>query len=254
MARARAAFRALLLAGLIWPAPAQGSGDLPAVCDRAAAQAAQATGVPLSVLKAISLTESGRKRGGAFRPWPWTVNMEGKGLWFETEDEARAYVYRHYKRGARSFDIGCFQINFKWHGHEFTSIDEMFDPAANAGYAARFLAELFAETGSWSRAAGAYHSRTPAHAERYAARFDRFRAALRHEDAGPADIPEIPDIVRVANGGRDPGAGTRLAEARVNRFPLLQAGGTAGIGSLVPLGAGTGSLFGPPPQPQTVIE
>ena len=228
---------AILCALGLAPAPvAATAADLPVICEQAAEQAARQMGVPVSVLKAISLTETGRTRDGEMRPWPWTVNMEGAGHWFETEDAARSFVYGHFKRGARSFDVGCFQINYKWHGENFASIDQMFDPLANALYAARFLRSLHAETGNWSAAAGAYHSRTPEFADKYAARFDRFRAGLRHED--PGGVPEIPDIVLAAAGP------FRLPGPRVNRFPLLQAGSGAGLGSLVPVGNGAGaSLF-----------
>jgi hypothetical protein len=233
--------------------------DVSSICERVSEAAAAESGVPVSVLKAISLTETGRKRGGVFRPWPWTVNMEGEGHWFETLDDARAYVFREYKRGARSFDVGCFQINYKWHGDAFDSIDEMFDPMANARYAARYLSELHAESGSWTTAAGSYHSRTPEFAERYRARFERFRTALMDEDGetpgpvGTADesdpIPDIPDIV-LALGG----AAAAPPQPRINNFPLLRRPDTAGApgqyGSLVPLApAGTAgrSLFGPQP-------
>ncbi len=107
--------------------------------------------------------------------------------------------------------------------------------------------------GDWTKAAGAYHSRTPSFAEKYAARFDTFRAKFRNEDgsAGGREIPEIPDIVLVANGGeleaaRADTSDMRVAEMRVNSYPLLQLGGTGGLGSLVPLGNGGGvSMFGP---------
>ncbi|OYX41644.1 MAG: hypothetical protein B7Z02_15085 [Rhodobacterales bacterium 32-67-9] len=241
------AFLAVLCV-LFLPLPARAVPDLSLVCDEVATEAARQTGVPVSVLKAISLTETGRKRGGAFRPWPWTVNMEGKGLWFDSEDEARAYVYKEYKRGARSFDVGCFQINYKWHGEAFRSIDDMFDPLANALYAARFLKSLHAEQGDWGRAAGAYHSRTPEFANRYQARFEKLRNGLRNEDG--REIPEIPDIILAAAGDTDGigGSGARPDAARVNLYPLLQTGGTAGLGSLVPLGNGLGGrLFGDAP-------
>lgn len=230
---------------LLLPLPARAAPDLSLLCDEVASEAARQTGVPLSVLRAISLTETGRKRGGVFRPWPWTVNMEGKGLWFDSEDEARAYVYKEYKRGARSFDVGCFQINYKWHGEAFRSIDDMFDPLTNALYAARFLKSLHAELGDWGRAAGAYHSRTPEFANRYQARFEKLRDGLMPEDG--REIPEIPDIVLAAAGG-SAGSGALAPVIRVNRYPLLQTGGTAGLGSLVPLGNGGGaSLFGAAP-------
>jgi Transglycosylase SLT domain len=214
--------------------------DPSALCERAASEASRREGVPLSVLTAISLNETGRKSGGRFRAWPWTVNMEGKGVWLDTHDQALGYAEKEFARGARSFDVGCFQINYKWHGQHFSSIEEMFDPLANALYAARFLRTLRAEQGSWEKAAGAYHSRNPEFAERYAARFARFRNALA--DEGQEDIPEIPDIVLAAYGE------DAVAEVpQVNAYPLLQSGGVAGLGSLVPIDNGSGlSLFGGP--------
>lgn len=149
--------------------------------------------------------------------------MEGKGAWFETEDAARAYVFKHFKRGARSFDVGCFQINYKWHGQAFASIDEMFDPLENAIYAARYLRDLYQEFGDWSAAAGAYHSRTPEYAKKYRARFDRHLARVADEplQASPLNAP----LTRATD-----------QPARHNSYPLLQStGGRVVLGSLVPL-------------------
>ncbi len=224
--------RALLFPVLLMPVLATdasastGSADLSVICDQAASFAAAKTDVPLAVLQAISLNETGRRRNGKMRPWPWTVNMEGKGVWFQTEDAARAFVYKNYKRGARSFDIGCFQINFKWHGHAFASIEEMFDPKVNALYAARYLMDLYQEKGSWGAAAGAYHSRTPKLARKYQKRFEAYRTAL----AGPASgkLPVLPV--------KEPAARVMREAPRINRYPLLQAGGASrGLGSLVPI-------------------
>lgn len=199
-------------------------------CDRAAELAARQTGVPLAVLMAITRAETGRGQGGRLVPWPWTVNMEGAGRWFETEQEARAYVEESRARGARSFDIGCFQINHLWHGQAFASVEDMFDPARNARYAAEFLKSLYAETGSWPAAAGAYHSRTPDRSARYAERFARIHDSLLDADV-PAASRSDPDQSGGSAGIDDPGS--------VNRFPLLVAGQPRGRGSLVPLdGAG----------------
>lgn len=237
-ATAVSAFLALAFAN---PVAARIPSDPSQICDQVALLASEKTGVPLSVLKAISLTETGHKRGGRLRPWPWTVNMEGKGMWFDSRDEARAYVDKEFARGARSFDVGCFQINYRWHGEAFASIDELFDPVANGLYAARLLSQLHAETGSWGKAAGAYHSRTEKFAERYQARFERLRTPLLAED-GRA-IPEIPDIVLAANG--PDGAEVMSQVARVNRYPLLQAGNGLALGSLVPLsGRAAAPLYG----------
>lgn len=199
------------------------------VCDAVAAQVARESGVPLGVLQAITRTETGRRRDGRVQPWPWTVNMEGRGVWFDTPDEARAYVFEHFKRGARSFDVGCFQINYRWHGQHFASIEEMFEPLANGRYAARFLSELHAELGNWSAAAGAYHSRTPTFANRYRAIFDRHRAAVE------GNPPEVSETAMVRSQVRAP---------RENTFPLLQSGAGVSLGSLVPLaGLAPGNRF-----------
>ena len=223
------------------PAATSPTDDPSLLCEYAAQDAARQEGVPLSVLTAISLNETGRKRDGRFRAWPWTVNMEGTGHWFDSRDQALSYALAEYDRGARSFDVGCFQINYKWHGMNFASIEQMFDPMANALYAARFLRTLYAEQGSWEGAAGAYHSRTPEFADRYAARFVKFRNDLLGQTG--AEIPEIPDIVLAAYGAA-PDA------ARVNSYPLLQAGDGASLGSLVPVGNAAGvMLFGGPSEP-----
>jgi hypothetical protein len=142
----------------------------------AADSAADRAGVPRAVMRALTLTETGRNRGGRLQPWPWTVNMEGAGHWFDSRAEALAYVRREQARGAESFDVGCFQINHRWHGEHFASLESMFDPMVNATYAAGFIRELFEETGNWSEAAGYYHSRTPEFYHRYRARFDRLHA------------------------------------------------------------------------------
>ena len=237
-------------------APAQATPDLSLICDRVAVEASQASGVPLSVLKAISLTETGRRRNGAFRPWPWTVNMEGTGSWHETRDAALAYVYQHFQRGARSFDVGCFQINYRWHGQHFDSIKAMFDPRGNAMYAARFLRELYAELGSWDKAAGAYHSRTPEHANRYRATYQSHRARFLHEDGG--EIPVLPALNDLLPDDLSPGP-LRPRRERVNNYPLFLAAGGGEMGSLIavseseeppmvalaaaPAGGAMGSLF-----------
>lgn len=195
------------------------------MCDLAASKAADDWNVPLDVLRAISRTETGRAIGGKLQPWPWTVNMEGHGEWFGAEDEARAYVFQHFKRGARSFDVGCFQINYKWHGAAFRSIDEMFDPILNANYAARFLRDLYQEFGDWTSAAGAFHSRTRTHAENYSARFEEIRDTMTAFDQtvgldvrNPSDRPE--------RQRSDPFSSSA-------RAPLIR-GGTGRMGSLVP--------------------
>jgi len=161
------------------------------LCDTAAATVARNVGIPPDVLLALTRVETGRNHGGKFAPWPWTVNMEGKGYWFDTRIEAVDFVTKSYATGARSFDVGCFQINHRWHGNAFTSFNQMFEPLHNATYAAKFLTSLYQEGGSWSWAAGAYHSRTEGLAVKYRIRFDRIFANLSEQ---PVSV-ELPIVV-----------------------------------------------------------
>lgn len=215
----------LLLLGIAPPIPAAVPEPRQAgLCDTAAVRAARRFDVPVDVMRAITRTETGRPGKQGPSPWPWTVNMEGRGAWFDDRDAALAFVFGHFKRGARSFDVGCFQINYKWHSGAFATIQDMFDPQRNADYAAGFLRSLFEELGDWTLAAGAYHSRTPKYARRYRARFETIRASLK--PAGPA--------LSGTERPRDPGPPVwRLTQATA---PLLGRGGQATRGSLVPLG------------------
>ncbi|MCA0206854.1 MAG: transglycosylase SLT domain-containing protein [Proteobacteria bacterium] len=194
----------LALALIAAPASAR-----PELCEAAAVTAAREAGMPVDVLLAIALTETGRSRDGTSRPWPWTANAEGRGHWFDTREEAARFARSLLARGQDLFDLGCFQINWHWHGQHFRQPEDLLDPLTAARYAARLLVSLHAEFGSWEGAAGAYHSRNPAHADRYRARFRSLRAGL---DAAPPPAPE---------------------PQRVNTFPLL-AGAPSGA-SLVPL-------------------
>ncbi|HCF18886.1 MAG TPA: hypothetical protein DEV96_12760, partial [Rhodospirillum rubrum] len=55
-------------------------------------------------------------------------------------------------------DVGCMQVNLRYHGGAFDSLEEAIDPAANVAYAASFLRRLFDDTNDWAEAVTAYHS------------------------------------------------------------------------------------------------
>lgn len=189
-----AALLAGLLAMLLWAPPAPVSARVapgvgaPALCIEAAREAAERHGVPVNVMLAITLVETRRTVNGVSGPWPWTLNIEGKGYWYETRSEALSHAERVLAQGRRLIDLGCFQLNFRWHGGNFATADQMLEPALSADYAARFLSGLHAETGDWIRAAGLYHSRTPLHSRRYRGLVGR---ALARLGAGPGRMAAL---------------------------------------------------------------
>ncbi len=222
---------AIALSLLLHAAPALADRDEAGaqICERAILEGARREGVPEGVLHAISLTETGRAQNGRLRPWPWAINREGKGYWFANRDEALAFAKASVAAGRTSFDVGCFQINYYWHGRNFRSLESMFDPATGADYAARFLRSLYAERGDWSAAAGAYHSQSPDRAGVYRARFDRILAGLGGAPLTVAAAePEQPQVVTPPRKSR-----TRLTRGpKIITIPPKAAEGVeqAGLG------------------------
>jgi hypothetical protein len=163
-------------------------GEPGQICRAAVAAAEREAGLPPRLLAAMARVESGRRDPdtGRFHPWPWTINAEGRGSFFPTKAAAVAAARSLQAQGVRSFDVGCMQINMRHHPNAFADLEEAFDPAANARYAARFLMSLQATRGDWMRSASHYNSQTPELAEAYRA---RVAAALDAEQAAPPPPP-----------------------------------------------------------------
>ena len=161
----------LLLAALVLlhPGSAAAAPDPVAACEQAASLAEQAHGVPAGLLAAIGRIETGRRdpADGRLHPWPWTVDVDGAGATLPTSEAAVAAVLRAQSQGQVNIDVGCFQVNLLAHPQAFATLQEAFDPARNADYAARFLDALHQRTGSWPVAVMAYHSATPGLGEPY---------------------------------------------------------------------------------------
>jgi len=160
---------ALALLGAAQPAAGQPAPSPGILCRQAIESAAPAHGVPTALLAAMGRVESGRRdrTGTASHPWPWTVDAEGQGAFYDSKAEAIAAVRVLQARGVRSIDVGCMQVNLMHHPDAFGSLAQAFDPTANADYAARFLHDLFGQTGTWPKAAALYHSATPDLAAEY---------------------------------------------------------------------------------------
>jgi soluble lytic murein transglycosylase-like protein len=210
------------VAVLLLAAPAQAE---PGRLCRAAIQAAErAAGVPAHLLTAIGRVESGRRdpETGAFHPWPWTINAEGRGQFFPTKAAAIAEVRALQARGVRSIDVGCMQVNLRHHPDAFPSLEAAFDPATNAAYAARFLTELRSRSGDWQAAAAAYHSHTPEFAGPYRA---RVLAAWAEEQARPHPALALPARL-TALGSAPAGGGARLSNGAERLPPPAPASAT----------------------------
>ncbi len=125
--------------------------------------------IPKDTLHSIALQESGKKHSQHKIKvvWPWTVNVEGQGYFFNTKREAINFVKQQLLRGKESIDVGCMQINLKHHPKAFFSLEHAFDPRSNVAYGAGFLKAKYDQAGNWHEAIARYHSATPALGSKY---------------------------------------------------------------------------------------
>lgn len=208
----------ILLNTLLLISPDLAKGD-EGLCDKAGLVAAEKHGIPSQIMLAITRVETGRLTDGKLQPWPWAVNQDGDSYWFENGDEAVAFTADSISRGLKSLDIGCFQLNLRWHGSSFASFEQMFDPQLNANYAAKFLVKQHALTGNWVDAVARFHSSTPGLAEIYISKVERVLTDLSYGAQMPKQREEIVEIL----------------PPKKNPIPLFRNGMNGGLASLMPL-------------------
>jgi hypothetical protein len=244
----------------LWAAPmaAAPTGEPGLLCRAAIRQAEQGAGLPPHLLAGIAHVESGRADPvtGRVHPWPWTVNAEGRGSFFDTKAQAIAFVRGLQARGVASFDVGCMQINMMHHPDAFASLEEAFDPVANARYAVKFLTQLKQQTGSWDTATADYHSATPELGIPY--RGMVVTAMAKEADGGNAGDAPMPGAI--ASGGMPfaaalpsmpsrPGMTMLLAHApggQILPLPGMRSPGLPAVASAGAAGPGApaGGVFG----------
>ncbi len=140
------------------PNPPAGSD----ICRSAIRETEARLDIPFGILQAISLAESGRwdRESRSKFAWPWTVTARGKGEFHDSPAQAIAAVKQLRREGVRNIDVGCMQINLLHHPKAFSSLEEAFEPAANAAYAGNLFAKLREANRSIMRAIAHYHSTT----------------------------------------------------------------------------------------------
>ena len=139
--------------------------------------------------------------------------------------------------GRTSFDVGCVQINYRWHGHAFPSLEDMFDPEWTATYAAQFLRTLYEERGELVGGGRRLSLADPgARAEvprplRPAARRPRPAGADRRRGAGRRRRSRAARVTHAPGAAR--GAAPRHGRAHPRRRPAAAAGAGGIAGALL---------------------
>lgn len=116
--------------------------------------------LPKDLLHAVSLQESQLMypKHNISIVWPWTVNVNSKGYYFRTKAEAVRFTKIKLRAGIKNIDVGCMQVNLKYHPNAFNSIEQAFSPKKNIAYAAKLLKSNYLKSKDWSKAVGNYHS------------------------------------------------------------------------------------------------
>jgi hypothetical protein len=193
------------------------------LCSSAIENAEQKYQLPRGLLGAIAKAESGRQitTSDDVRPWPWTIDADGKDLFLDSKAAAVAWVQQ---QGARhdSIDAGCLQVNLRLHSNRFASVDEAFDPTANVDFAAHYLRDLQRDEagGSWDLAVGLYHSHTRMLAAEYRDRVAMIGARILRGVLEP--VPLNVRVIRQGTVRLALGSG-RVARINVNRQPATRS-------------------------------
>nr|WP_281168719.1 transglycosylase SLT domain-containing protein [Kiloniella laminariae] len=116
-------------------------------------------GVPRQYLMAIANRESSLH--------PWTINVAGDNEYGQSQEYTLRLINQIVLMGYKSIDVGCMQMNLRWHGSKFRTLEEMLNPDHNVYQASKFLVGLYKEYGNWPQAIGAYHSRLPSLGQAY---------------------------------------------------------------------------------------
>lgn len=147
-------FKTLL--ALVWllTSPSHSFASVPSAYQRVALEEA----VPEKILFAVALVESRNRWGRKSLPWPWTLNVKGKPMFFRTRQEAEAKLLSEVMKGNESIAIGIMQIYWKHHKDKFLRPTQLLDPMTNLRYGARYLRQQYVTEGDWYLAIGQYHS------------------------------------------------------------------------------------------------
>ena len=150
------------------------------LCDESIEIVAASSFVPREVLYKIARLESGRHMEGRHVSWPWSLNNGGKGYFLKDSATALSTLSSMRAKGKTNIDVGCMQLNIRWHADFFDSLQQMMNPLDNVRYAASYLEKLYKETGSWEKTIKFYHSRNAKFNSVYYAKYKK----IKSPDAG----------------------------------------------------------------------
>ena len=129
--------------------------------------------IPVGLFYALALAESGKmiESVNRRRPWPWTLNIAGNGLYFNNRWQAWRALDQSLRAGQDSVDIGLMQVNWHFHRARLGNTWLALDPTHNLNVGADILKDCYEKRRDWWASVGCYHAPSDqARAKRYRAR------------------------------------------------------------------------------------
>ena len=122
-------------------------------------QVARLSQVPEQYFYGIALNESGKQLiSRDFRPWPWTLNVEGRAYFYPTRKACYVGLTGFLRQGKKLIDIGLMQVNWHYHQDKLHDPWQALDPYFNLQVGAKILRDEYDKTHDWFQAVGRYHS------------------------------------------------------------------------------------------------
>ena len=116
--------------------------------------------IPPQLFYAIALAESGKmiKSVNRRRPWPWTLNIAGQGVYFNNRWQAWRALDQSLRAGQDWVDIGLMQVNWRFHQRRLGNSWLALDPTHNLSVGADILKDCYKKRGDWWASVGCYHA------------------------------------------------------------------------------------------------
>jgi len=140
---------------------------------------ARSHGIPPKIFFAIALTESRKKiYGEKVMPWPWTLNVEGKGYRYKNRKQAWVALNKYISQN-KIVDIGLMQVNWRYHDEALKTPWLALDPYHNMRVSAKILSRCYKNKRHWWLCVGRYHS--PGGKKSQRARAESYRQRVKEQ-------------------------------------------------------------------------
>jgi hypothetical protein len=152
-------------------------------CTEQAVAVERERSVPLGLLHAIALAESGYNG----QPHPYALRIGRKSLYPANPEQALRLLIGSKGHAPRYANVGCMQLALPGRHRTVAAAERMLDPAINMRAAASYLIGWQATTGSWTAAVSHFQGGGPRARQAYVCRIWNYLHVLQPTSAETID-------------------------------------------------------------------